>query len=242
MTYPHGQAGPAPTYHFDPNQVPDEYKEDTFAAAPPGWYTAEICEAEWRATKAGGMGINLQWRILGPRFANKRVFHWINVENDNQQAQGIGRGELLRVTAALFGQPTGFSDPAQLCNRQVEIRISKEHDSYQDEEVNRVKEVRALRQQQQPVPPHPQGPPQGYQQAPPQGHPAAPAPQAPAPQQGYQQPAPAPQDQPQAQPAQQQGYYQPPQQPAPQGPPPATHFHDDDIPFEGGPQSAPAGG
>jgi len=180
MTFPHGTQ-PDTSFGFAPKRdTPEEYREDSFAPAPPGWYSAEIVASEVRPTRGGGRGINLQWRINGPSFANKRVFQWINVDNASAAAQGIGRGELYRICHAL-GLPQGFDSTTQLHMRQCEIRISKEHDSYLGEDVNRIKEVRPIQTAQ------PHGPPQApaYQQ-PPQAPAYQQPPQAPAPGAGRQ--------------------------------------------------------
>ena len=92
-------------------------------AIPSGTYEAVVTDSEMRATKSGtGMGINLTFEILseGPA-KGRKVFAWINYENQRPEAQRIGREELASLCKAVG--VTELNDTVQLHNLPLLITI-----------------------------------------------------------------------------------------------------------------------
>ena len=92
-------------------------------AIPSGTYEAVATDSETRATKNGnGMGINLTFEILsdGPA-KGRKVFAWINYENQNAKAQQIGREELASRCKAVG--VINLTDTAQLHNLPLMITV-----------------------------------------------------------------------------------------------------------------------
>ena len=92
-------------------------------AIPSGTYEAIITDSEMKATKNGlGMGINLTFEILsdGPA-KGRKVFAWINYENQNAKAQQIGREELASLCKAVG--VTELEDTVQLHNLPLVITV-----------------------------------------------------------------------------------------------------------------------
>lgn len=92
-------------------------------AIPSGIYEAVVTDSETRATKNGnGMGINLTFEILsdGPA-KGRKVFAWINYENQNAKAQQIGREELASLCKAVG--VTELEDTVQLHNLPLVITV-----------------------------------------------------------------------------------------------------------------------
>ena len=92
-------------------------------AIPTGIYEAVVTDSETRATKNGnGMGINLTFEILsdGPA-KGRKVFAWINYENQNAKAQQIGREELASLCKAVG--VTELEDTVQLHNLPLVITV-----------------------------------------------------------------------------------------------------------------------
>ena len=92
-------------------------------AIPSGTYEAVVTDSETRATKNGnGMGINLTFEILsdGPA-KGRKVFAWINYENQNAKAQQIGREELASLCKAVG--VTELEDTVQLHNLPLVITV-----------------------------------------------------------------------------------------------------------------------
>ena len=92
-------------------------------AIPSGTYEAVVTDSETRATKNGnGMGINLAFEILseGPA-KGRKLFTWINYENQNAKAQQIGREELASLCKAVG--VTELEDTVQLHNLPLVITV-----------------------------------------------------------------------------------------------------------------------
>ena len=129
-------------------------------AIPSGIYEAVVTDSETRATKNGnGMGINLTFEILsdGPA-KGRKVFAWINYENQNAKAQQIGREELASLCKAVG--VTELEDTVQLHNLPLVITVGVDRN---DPTKNVVKAYKAkAAQTQQPA----QKPPQASGAAP----------------------------------------------------------------------------
>lgn len=92
-------------------------------AIPSGTYEAVVTDSEMRATKSGtGMGINLTFEILsdGPA-KGRKVFAWINYENQRAEAQRIGREELASLCKAVG--ISNLTDTNQLHNLPLMITV-----------------------------------------------------------------------------------------------------------------------
>lgn len=69
----------------------DEVSENTndFALLPAAKYTAQICNHEWKATKAGGHLLALTLEITGPSHEGRKVFDNLNIDCTSEDAQKI---------------------------------------------------------------------------------------------------------------------------------------------------------
>ena len=77
---------------------------------PEGWYNATITKAELNNTKAGtGQKIDMRYDITGPTQQGRVVFGTVNVRNQSQKAEEIGRqqlGEIMRAVGLAKIQDT----------------------------------------------------------------------------------------------------------------------------------------
>ena len=92
-------------------------------AIPSGTYEAVVTESEMKATKNGlGRGINLTFEILsdGPA-KGRKVFVWINYENQRAEAQRIGREELASLCKAVG--VAELNDTNQLHNLPLMVTV-----------------------------------------------------------------------------------------------------------------------
>ena len=137
-----------------------EFDTTSRDAIPSGTYEAVVTDSETRATKNGnGMGINLTFEILsdGPA-KGRKVFAWINYENQNAKAQQIGREELASLCKAVG--VTELEDTVQLHNLPLVITVGVDRN---DPTKNVIKAYKAkAAQTQQPA----QKPPQASGAAP----------------------------------------------------------------------------
>lgn len=90
---------------------------------PPGWYIAEISDAEVKATKgrAAGKAAAFEFTILSPEAKGRKVFANINVQNANAQAQEIGQRELSAICHAVG--IINVSDLQAFIGKQLQVKV-----------------------------------------------------------------------------------------------------------------------
>ena len=97
----------------------------SFDLIPEGWYNATITKAELNNTKAGtGQKIDMRYDITGPTQQGRVVFGTVNVRNQSQKAEEIGRqqlGEIMRAVGLAKIQDTDELVGGSICVR-VKIR------------------------------------------------------------------------------------------------------------------------
>jgi hypothetical protein len=98
---------------------------------PEGWYNATITKADLNATKAGtGQKIDMRYDITGPTHQGRVVFGTVNVRNQSQKAEEIGKqqlGEIMRAIGIAKITDTDELVGGSLCVR-VKIRQPTEQD------------------------------------------------------------------------------------------------------------------
>jgi hypothetical protein len=98
-----------------------------FAPVPAGWYLSTIHSAEVKQTKAGtGEYVKVRYNLVGGEHANRVVFGNLNLKNQNEAAQNIGRQQLGEIMRAI-GLPT-IQDTDQLVGGVLEIKLSVRDD------------------------------------------------------------------------------------------------------------------
>ena len=89
---------------------------------PEGWYTATITKADLGQTKSGtGQKIDMRYDIVGPTQQGRVIFASVNIRNQSQKAEEIGRQQLGEIMRAI-----GLSkveDTDQLIGGQLSIKI-----------------------------------------------------------------------------------------------------------------------
>jgi hypothetical protein len=107
---------------------------------PEGWYNATITKAELNNTKAGtGQKIDIRYDITGPTQQGRVVFGTVNVRNQSQKAEEIGRqqlGEIMRAIGLAKVQDTD-----QLIGGNLGIKLVVKTGEYAG---NEIKGYRAL--------------------------------------------------------------------------------------------------
>lgn len=69
---------------------------------PDGWYTATISKAELGNTKSGtGQKIDIRYDITGPTQQGRVIFGAVNIRNQSQEAEEIGRQQLGEIMRAI---------------------------------------------------------------------------------------------------------------------------------------------
>lgn len=98
---------------------------------PEGWYNATITKAELNNTKAGtGQKIDMRYDIVGPTQQGRVVFGTVNVRNQSQKAEEIGRqqlGEIMRAVGLAKIQDTDELVGGSIC---VRVKIKPAENGY----------------------------------------------------------------------------------------------------------------
>ena len=113
---------------FDVNELPQG--TGNFEPLPAGWYTAQITNAELKATKAGtGQYIAIRYDITGPTYQGRIVFGNINIRNPNIKAEEIGRQQLGELMRAVGLAKVNDTDQLIGCSLQIKVDI-RHQDGY----------------------------------------------------------------------------------------------------------------
>ena len=89
---------------------------------PEGWYTATITKADLGQTKSGtGTKIDLRYDITGSSQQGRVIFGSVNIRNQSQKAEEIGRQQLGEIMRAIG--LAKVEDTDQLIGGQLQIKI-----------------------------------------------------------------------------------------------------------------------
>ena len=120
---------------FDANQVDPA---SSFDPIPAGKYVAAIIESEMKPTKAGnGQYLQLTFEIRDGQYKGRRLWARLNLDNPNQQAVQIARGELSAICRAVgVLQP---QDSCELHGLPLSIKVTCKKRNDTDEISNEVR-------------------------------------------------------------------------------------------------------
>jgi hypothetical protein len=100
----------------------DQLPQGNYDTLPPGWYTANITQAELKSTAAGdGQYIKIRYDITGPTHEGRVVFGNLNIKNASARAEEIGRqqlGEIMRAIGLAKVQDTD-----QLIGASLQVKL-----------------------------------------------------------------------------------------------------------------------
>jgi hypothetical protein len=113
---------------FSTDELP--VSDRSYDLIPEGWYTASITKADLGQTKSGtGTKIDMRYDITGPTQQGRVVFASVNIRNQSQKAEEIGRqqlGEIMRAIGLAKVEDTDQLIGGQL---QIKIKIRKASDN-----------------------------------------------------------------------------------------------------------------
>lgn len=119
---------------FNVNDLPQD--EQQGGAIPAGQYVVKIERAQLKDTKSGtGRYISLMLRVQGPTHSNAVVFAMVNISNQNQEAERIGKAQLRSIMEAIGLQT--ITDTDQLIGGVMDVKVAVEKDTYNGNEQDR---------------------------------------------------------------------------------------------------------
>lgn len=109
--------------NLDFNTAETAAKNMDFDPLPPGRYKAHLTNSEVVATKAGtGELLKLTFEVLEGDYAGRLVFDHLNISNQSEKAQQIGRGMLASLCQAC-GKNGMVSDSIELHEIPIQIKL-----------------------------------------------------------------------------------------------------------------------
>lgn len=110
--------------------TPEEKLHDDFELLLPGKYRAVIAETTYKQTKRqDGRYVSVCFQVLDGRYKDRRVFMNFNIENPNEMAQKIGRGQFKQFLKAIGIEATLKEEAdfhRQAANRILFIDLDQE--------------------------------------------------------------------------------------------------------------------
>lgn len=105
---------------FSTDELP--VSDRSYDLIPEGWYSASITKADLGQTKSGtGTKIDMRYDITGPAHQGRVVFASVNIRNQSQKAEEIGRQQLGEIMRAIG--LAKVEDTDQLIGGQLQIKI-----------------------------------------------------------------------------------------------------------------------
>jgi len=112
---------------FDANEVEPA---GSFEPIPAGKYQAVITESEMVETKAGtGQFLKLTFQVIEGEYENRLVWARLNIENANEQARDIARGQLSAICRAVGVMKPRSSDELHDIPLVIDVKCSKRKDT-----------------------------------------------------------------------------------------------------------------
>jgi len=99
-------------FNFDATGI-DTSDDRGFEPLPQGKYNAMVIESAVKDSKAGGQYVELVCQVLDGKHINRKIWHRLNIVNDNSVAENIGRKDLA-VLMINLGLPPQMVDTQEL--------------------------------------------------------------------------------------------------------------------------------
>ena len=115
-----------------------------FDLLPPGDYQAVISESEEKATKDGkGSYLQLTFVVTAGEFANRKVWSRLNLNNPNEQAVAIAKGDLSAICHAV--NVLRMSDTTEIHDLPIAIRVVQKLNKQSGEMQNEIKKYFSMK-------------------------------------------------------------------------------------------------
>jgi len=104
----------------------DTKDDGGFTPIPPQDYPAFIEKAEWLTSKAGADYLNIKFKIFGEVYANRVVFHILNLMHPKDQVKNIAMVDLKRmmVAAGFNEDKLTFTSKEELIDALLTVRVT----------------------------------------------------------------------------------------------------------------------
>lgn len=138
-------------FNFSISEAEAQETASWFDPLPAGWYDVVADEVSLSQNKAGtGAYIKVRFTVIGEKYRGRKVFTYINVQNQNAQAQEIGLANLRAFMVAIGLR--NMTDVSQLANKplQIRLRLKESRNGGDENQVNGYRAGQAAPQMQMP--------------------------------------------------------------------------------------------
>lgn len=138
-------------FNFSISEAEAQETASWFDPLPAGWYDVVADEVALSQNKAGtGAYIKVRFTVIGEKYRGRKVFTYINVQNQNAQAQEIGLANLRAFMVAIGLR--NMTDVSQLANKplQIRLRLKESRNGGDENQVNGYRAGQAAPQMQMP--------------------------------------------------------------------------------------------
>lgn len=105
-------------------------QSNSFEPLPVGKYPVAITKAEIKASKSGGSYFNFKLTVLDGEFKSRTLFHMCTLENSNEKAVQIGRGQMKDMLIALGFETPSFDSIMDLEGHKAIATVAIKTDEY----------------------------------------------------------------------------------------------------------------
>jgi len=125
------------------SELPQDESSGSYDPLPDGWYNTKITGSELKDTKSGtGQYIKLEFTVTGDKFSGRKVWGNLNIRNDSEKAEEIGRMQLNSLMSAIGLE--SLSDSDELMGGDVAIKLKIRPASGDYAAANEVKAYKAI--------------------------------------------------------------------------------------------------
>lgn len=109
--------------------------EVSSSLVPDGVYSVQVEKVEMKQTKDNaGEYLSIQFNILGPSQAGRKLFAQYNMKNKNEKAVQIGRGQLRQMLEAA-GVDITRATPEAMLMAELDVKIGNKTDDHGEKNV-----------------------------------------------------------------------------------------------------------
>lgn len=109
-------------YTINKADLPEDSSSGDYTPLPEGWYDVQVTGAEVKDTKSGtGQYIKVEYTIVGQDYAGRKVWGMLNIKNDNDKAEEIGRQELNKLMSSIGIE--SLTDTDQLVGPELSVKL-----------------------------------------------------------------------------------------------------------------------
>lgn len=125
------------------SELPVDESSGSYELLPDGLYDVKVTDAGLKDTKSGtGQYIKLELTIIGEKHSGRKLWSNLNIRNDSEKAEEIGRKQLNSLMAAIGKEE--LEDTDELVGGDLSVKVGTRPASGGYDAQNEVKAYKAM--------------------------------------------------------------------------------------------------